>query len=82
VTCASVGAAVVDASAGPRLENPLGDVDLEEVALGAEPGSDAFREELEGALDRRLDDDRLADGRGGGRRGHGRSSVGSSTATS
>jgi hypothetical protein len=55
---AAVDAAVVEASADAGLEHGRRELDLEQVVLARLEAPESFREDLEGALDRRLDDDR------------------------
>src|SRR4051812_1591820 len=60
---ASVDPAVVDVAAHPRLEHGLGDVDAEQVVVAGLEVAEPPGEDVEGALDRRVDDDRLPHGR-------------------
>ena len=59
---AAVDAAVVDVPAHVRLEDRLGDLDVEQVVVGRLEAAEVIGEDREGALDGRLDDDRSADG--------------------
>src|SRR6185437_594289 len=64
---AAVDAAVVQVAADPWLEHGLGDVDpAEQVVVARLEAAEPGREDVEGALDRRVDDDRRAHVRVGG----------------
>ena len=64
VALAAVDAAIVDLAPHARLEDPLGDVDLEQVVLARPPRPDAFGKDRERFRDRSVDDCRGLDRRG------------------
>jgi hypothetical protein len=59
---AAVHADVVEVPAHARLEHHLGDLGLEDVVVGVPPALEVLGEDLEGVVDRGVDDDRGAHG--------------------